>query len=65
MVQRKMVRFVRGWDARHHVSPRDICGLSWIPIPDRVEFLKMMHLVFKNDAPISDSSQPSSTLPAF
>ena len=44
VVQRKMVRFVKGWDPRHHVSFADICSLSWIPIPDRVEFFKMMHL---------------------
>ena len=44
VAQRKMVRFVKGWDARHHVSPSDIAGLSWISIPDRVQFFKMMHL---------------------
>ena len=44
VVQRKMVRFVNNWDPRHHVSFSDIRGLSWIPIPDRVEFFKMMHL---------------------
>ena len=44
VLQRKMVRYVKGWDARHHVSPLNISSLSWISIPNRVEFFKMMHL---------------------
>ena len=42
--QRKMVRFVNGFDSRHHVGPRDLIALSWLTMRDRVTYFKLIHL---------------------
>ena len=44
VLQRKLVRFVYGLDFRQHVGKKDLRNLSWLSIPDRVAFFKMMHL---------------------
>ena len=43
-LQRKMVRFVFSYDPRHHIGPRDLLSLSWLLIPDRVRYFKLIHL---------------------
>ena len=42
--QRKMVRFVNGFDNRHHVGSAELLSLSWLSIPDRVKYFKLFHL---------------------
>ena len=44
VVQRKMVRFINGWDNRAHVDCKNLRELSWLNIADRVKFFQMMHL---------------------
>ena len=44
VLQRKMVRFVHGYENRHHVGPSDILSLSWLLIRDRVSYFKLIHL---------------------
>ena len=42
--QRKMVRFIHGFDYRHHVGNMELHNLTWLTIPDRALFFKMVHL---------------------
>ena len=44
IIQRKMVRFVNGFDCRGHVDNINLRDLSWLNIPDRVKFFRMSHL---------------------
>ena len=44
VVQRKMVRFINDMDFRSHVGNRELAHLSWLSIPDRVTFFRMIHL---------------------
>ena len=44
VIQRKMVRFIYGMDNRGHVDDKNLHDLSWLNIPDRVNFFRMMHL---------------------
>ena len=44
VLQRKMTRFVFGFDFRHHVGPREYFSLSWLTIPDRVRYFRLIHL---------------------
>ena len=44
VLQRKMVRFVHGYENRHHVGPSDILSLSWLSIRDRVSYFKLIYL---------------------
>ena len=44
VLQRKMVRFVCSMDNRQHVDNIDLRALSWLSIPDRVSYFKMMHI---------------------
>ena len=44
VIQRKMVRFINSLDNRAHVDCRNFLELSWLSIPDRVKFFRMMHL---------------------
>ena len=46
VLQRRMVRFINSFDPRHHVDARDIKALSWLLVPDRVRYFKLVH-VFK------------------
>lgn len=46
VLQRRMVRFIFFKDGRDHVDERDLLKLSWLSIPDRVDFFKLKH-VFK------------------
>ena len=39
-----MVRFIYGLDNRAHVDLKNLLGLSWLSIPDRVRFFRMTHL---------------------
>ena len=44
VLQRKMVRFVRGFESRQHVGLEHMKGLSWLTIADRVKYFKLVHL---------------------
>ena len=44
VLQRKMVRFVYSMDNRQHVDNSDLRTLSWLSIPDRVAYFKLMHI---------------------
>ena len=44
VLTRKMVRFVFGFDNRHHVGPSEFRSLSWLKISDRVMYFKLIHL---------------------
>ena len=46
VLQRKMIRFTKSLDARHHVDSKDLLNLSWFSIPDRARFFRLCH-VFK------------------
>ena len=46
VIQRRMVRFIFSYDLRHHVDSRDLRRLSWMNIPERVGYFKLLH-VFK------------------
>ena len=43
-LQRKLVRFINGFDWRHHVDCHDLRNLSWLTISDRVSYFKLIHL---------------------
>ena len=44
VIQRKMVRFLNNMDFREHVDHKDLHKLSWLSVPDRVSYLKLLHL---------------------
>ena len=60
VLQRKMIRFIHGLDPRDHVDLKNLRDLSWLSIPDRVTFFKMMHL-FR----VRNKLAPSYLLPNF
>ena len=59
-IQRKMVRFVQGMDFRDHVGSQELLKLSWLSIPDRITYFRMIHL-FK----ICNKTAPSYLLSRF
>ena len=44
VIQRKMVRFINGWDFRAHVGKSELLQLGWLSIPDRVTYFRVIHL---------------------
>ena len=44
VIQRKMVRFIFSMDLRQHVGLMDLRRLSWLSVPDRVAYFKLLHL---------------------
>ena len=44
VLQRKMVRFVFGYERRHHIGTSDLLSLSWLLVRDRVRYFKLIHL---------------------
>ena len=44
VIQRKMARFVYGLDNRGHIGDKELLSLSWLTIPDRVAFFKLVHI---------------------
>ena len=44
VLQRKMLRFVFGFDNRHHIGPSDFLSLSWLSFSDRVSYFQLIHL---------------------
>ena len=60
VVQRKMVRFINGWDNMAHVDCKNLRELSWLNIPDRVKFFQMLH-IFR----IRNKLAPKYLLPNF
>ena len=39
-----MVRFVYNLDNRSHIDSRNLLSLSWLSVPDRVRYFKLIHL---------------------
>ena len=39
-----MLRFVSGFDCRRHVGKTELKSLSWLTVPDRIKFFKLVHL---------------------
>jgi retron-type reverse transcriptase len=60
VLQRRMVRFTLFKDNREHIDTEHLAQLSWLSIPDRVAFFKLLH-VFK----IKNGMAPSYLLPQF
>ena len=46
IIQRKMVRYIKGWGPREHVGEEEINSVGWVIFPKRVSFFKLNH-VFK------------------
>ena len=44
VIQRRMVRFINGFHHMHHVDSSDLQRLSWLNVPDRVRFFKVVHV---------------------
>ena len=44
VLQRKMIRFIFSMDFRQHVDYGDLRKLSWLSIPDRVSYFKLIHI---------------------
>ena len=44
VLQRKMVRFIYGFDSRHHVGSTELLSLSWLSVRERVSYFKLIHL---------------------
>ena len=44
VLQRKMVRFTMGFSNRQHVGLPEFRSLSWLTIPDRIKYFKLIHL---------------------
>ena len=44
VIQRKLVRFINGFESRHHVGPSELLSLSWLSIRKRVDYFKLIHL---------------------
>ena len=44
VLQRKMIRFVYGFDFRAHVGNKELAQLSWLSIPDRITFFRVTHI---------------------
>ena len=44
VLQRKMIRFIFQLDYRHHVGLQELQSLSWLSIPDRIKYFKLVHL---------------------
>ena len=60
VIQRKMARFVYGLDNRGHIGKGELLSLSWLTIPDRVSYFKLVH-IFK----IRHDLAPRYLLPNF
>ena len=54
VLQRKMVRYVYGWDPRRHVGTATLRELGWLTVPDRVRFFALLHVfrIRKGTAPL-------------
>ena len=44
VIQRKMARFALGLQPRDHVGLHEFRSLSWLSIPDRVKYFRLIHL---------------------
>ena len=44
-LQRKMVRFVESMHPRQHVADVEILSLGWLPLPWRVDYFLLMHVM--------------------
>ena len=46
VLQRRMVRFIFSKDQMYHIGTKELKSLSWLTVPDRVKFFRLLH-VFK------------------
>ena len=44
VLQRKMARFTLGLDYRSHIGTHELRSLSWLTVPDRVNYFKLVQL---------------------
>ena len=44
VIQRKMVRFIYGMEIMAHVDLSNLYDLSWLSVPDRVTYFKLLHI---------------------
>ena len=44
VIQRKMIRFILNMDFRQHVGLKELCQFSWLSVPDRVKYFKLLHI---------------------
>ena len=44
VIQRKMVRFIHSMEYTSHVGLSDLYNLSWLSVPDRVTYFKLLHI---------------------
>ena len=44
VLQRKLVRFIYGFESRRHVGSSELLSLSWLSIRERVNYFKLIHL---------------------
>ena len=44
VLQRKMVRFIYNFEFTKHVGYSELKSLSWLSVPDRVKFFKLVHV---------------------
>ena len=44
VLQRKMARFIFGFDYRAHIGTTELRSLSWLTVPDRVSYFKLIQL---------------------
>ena len=53
VLQRKMVRYIYGWDPMRHVGTATLRELGWLLVPDRVRYFAMLHVfrIRKGTAP--------------
>ena len=42
--QRKMIRFIFGFENRRHVGHLELKTFQWFSVPDRVRFFKLVHI---------------------
>jgi len=54
VLQRRMIRFMYSKDSRDHIDNQHLKTLSWLSIPDRVAFFKLLHIfrIRNNTAPV-------------
>ena len=44
VLQRKMMRFIYNFEFTKHVGYSELKSLSWLSVPDRVKFFKLVHV---------------------
>ena len=69
IIQRKMVRYIKGWHPRSHVDVQEISEVGWLTFPKRVSYFKLCHLfkVKMGQAPkyLSRDFRPTSSVHSY